>query len=85
MVRSETRAFQAEHADIVEELRKTIDGLPAGGVRYIREREVGFELMVSQRGQTHTFLWTSDVEYLSELEQIYRAIVPTIKIEPPPP
>ncbi len=85
LVRSEAEAYRYHGAEIIEELREIIDGIPAGGVRYSKKREVGFELFVTQRGQTHTFQWTSDVEYLNELEQIYRAIVPTIKIEPPPP
>ncbi len=83
LVHTLTESNQRRSAEIIEELRVTIDGLPAGGVRYIRKRELGFELIVDERGQTHTFQWTSDVEYLNELEQIYRAMLPTIRIEPP--
>lgn len=85
LVHTLTESNQRRGAEIIEELRVTIAGLPAGGVRYIRERELGFELMVDERGQTHTFRWTSDVEYINELRQIYKAMLPTIRIEPPPP
>ncbi len=84
LVDTVARSSQQHGADIVEELRVTVHGLPAGGVRYIRKREVGFRLIASQLHQTNDFEWTSDVEYLNELEQIYRAMLPTIRIEPPP-
>lgn len=84
LVRSVAKPHQEDGADILEELYETIDGLPAGGVRYRKKGEVGFELMVSQRGQTHLFRWSSEFMYVSQLEQIYQAMLPTIKFEPPP-
>lgn len=63
----------------VEELRETIDGVPAGGVRDISGRQVRFRLTASQPDQTNDFEWTSDYEYFDELEQIYRAMLPTIR------
>ncbi len=69
---------------VVDELRETIDGLPAFGVRYVKEDQVGFSLRVSQLYQTIYFEWTSDRKYSHELEEIYYAILPTIRIERPP-
>lgn len=67
---------------IVEELRETIDGLPAGGARAVGKKQVNFWLMTSQPDQSYLFTWSSDSEYLSELERIYRAMLPTIRIKP---
>ncbi len=74
-----------EGTDIVEELRETIQGFPAGGIRYSRKNGVGFVLMVGQPRQIYSFTWFSAPGYFSGLKEIYRAMLPTIRLGPPPP
>lgn len=68
---------------IAEELRETIQGMPAGGARLVGKKEVAFALFVTPPGQHYAFFWLSDPEYFRQLEGIYRAMVPTIRIELP--
>ncbi len=64
---------------------ETIDGVPAGGIRFADSYRARYHLRVSQLGLTLIFDWTSHGAYKHELEQIYRSMLPTIKIERPPP
>ncbi len=80
---NEASGWRHRGADVTDELYETIAGIPAGGIRYIIGGRVAFYLRVSQPDLTYTFEWTSYVNHSHELEQIYRAMLPTIIFVPP--